>query len=382
MNPTSNPFKPGSGIFPPYFAGRQREIEIFKKKLDSAIQNNFVQHMAILSGWGSGKTSLLIKFKEIAKEQNCSILPIQLYSIVEPRDFVELFVNSASFVVPPSNWQRFAEKISSFGISIMGSGIGLEQKSPYFEPQTAFQHSLKNIWKNSDASLIVVMVDDIQLITEREQTLEILRNVFTWSTNEGYKFMLLVAGTPDLFEKFQEAHAPLTRFFEPLILDPLSDEEIREAILKPLKDTKISFSSNIVEQIITLSEGNPFYVQLLSSHSFDHARDNKVSENEFKLAFISAINDISVRMFSKLFKSASPTEREILAIIYKSDLPLKWMEIVKKSKEMNIKESTAKPAIRRLLKAELIKQIEEGEYEDYYTLRDRLFREYLRTKLT
>lgn len=74
----NNPFRPGSGIFPPYFAGREREIGIFKHKLSSGIKSDFVQHMAIVSGWGSGKTSLLLKFKEISKEVNCPVLPIQL----------------------------------------------------------------------------------------------------------------------------------------------------------------------------------------------------------------------------------------------------------------------------------------------------------------
>ena len=86
-----NPFRPGSGIFPPYFAGRKKEEDIFKKKLDSAINSNFIQHVAIIGGWGIGKTSLLLKFKEIAKDSNCQILPIQLYSMTEPRNFVELF---------------------------------------------------------------------------------------------------------------------------------------------------------------------------------------------------------------------------------------------------------------------------------------------------
>lgn len=373
-----NPYRPGSGISPPYFAGRDREVTLFKKKLNSGMNADFIQNMAIVGGWGSGKTSLLLQFKEIAKAVNCPVLPVQLYSVTDTKDFVELFVNSASFVISPSQWGKFSRTVSSIGINVLGSGVQIERKSPYFEPQTAFQHSLKNIWNNSDAPLILVMIDDVQLIAKREQTLEILRNVFTWTTNESYKFMLVVSGTMDLFEKFQEAHSPLTRFFEPMILNPLSDDEVRAAVLKPLENTLVSFSEEVIEQIINLSGGNPFYVQLLASHGFDHARNNRVDPEAFKLAFISAINDISVRMFNKLFKSVSPTERKVLRIIYGSGPPLRWSEIIKKS--TGIKRNTVKPAIRRLLKAGLIKQIEDKEQEKYYTLIDKLFKEYLKIR--
>lgn len=32
-----NPFTPGSGLYPPYFAGRKREEDIFKKNIKQVI---------------------------------------------------------------------------------------------------------------------------------------------------------------------------------------------------------------------------------------------------------------------------------------------------------------------------------------------------------
>ncbi len=375
-----NPFRPGSGVLPPYFAGRNQEIDVFKKKMSNGINGGFIQHMAILSSWGSGKTSLLLKFKEIAKDMKCPVLPIQLYSIPEARNFVELFVNSASFVVPPSNWQRFTNSISGFGISIIGSGIQVQRQAGYFEPQTAFQQSLKTIWENSDSRLIVVMIDDVQLIAEREQTLEILRNAFTWASNAGYRFMVVVAGTPDVFEKFQQAHAPLTRFFEPMILKPLSDKECKEAVSEPLKNTSVSFSDDVIDRIAALSEGNPFYVQLLASHAFEHARENGVGVEEFKLAFVSAINDVSVRMFDNMLAGSSPIEKKVLAAMHESGLPLKWGEMLKLAEGAGIKKTSARTAVKRLVDGGLLRQITEGEHEGCYIFRDGLFREYIGAK--
>ena len=55
-----NPFKPGSCLYPPYFAGRTREIEIFQKKLTQTVEGT-PMHMAIIGDWATGKTSLLKK---------------------------------------------------------------------------------------------------------------------------------------------------------------------------------------------------------------------------------------------------------------------------------------------------------------------------------
>ncbi|PKP58105.1 MAG: hypothetical protein CVT89_03380 [Candidatus Altiarchaeales archaeon HGW-Altiarchaeales-2] len=377
----TNPFRPGSGISPPYFAGRNREIDIFRKKLDKSMNDDFIQHMAIVSGWGSGKTSLLLKFKEIARGINCPVLPVQLYSVMDTKDFVELFVNSASFVVPPSKWKKFSSAVSSLGINVMGTGVQVVKQASFFEPQTAFCHSLKNIWNNSHTQLIPVMIDDIQLITKKEQTLEILRNVFTWAANEGYKFMLVVSGTLDLFERFQEAHSPLTRFFEPLILNPLSSDEIRDAVLKPLENTSISFSDDVVEQIITLSEGNPSYIQLLASHAFEHARNNIVNLDDFKLSLISAINDVSARMFDNMFNKLCMNEKNVLRILYESEVPMRWGEVLEMAENSGIKRASARTSLKRLIDNELLKSVKPQKYEKQYTLRDVLFKEYLSAKL-
>ena len=53
----TNPFKPGSGLYPPYFADHQREIKIFENKLNQTINGTPI-HMAVIGDWATGKTSL------------------------------------------------------------------------------------------------------------------------------------------------------------------------------------------------------------------------------------------------------------------------------------------------------------------------------------
>jgi hypothetical protein len=69
----TNPFRPGSGLFPPYFAGREEEIRVFERKLRST-QDGTPMHMAVIGDWGIGKTSLLTKFERTT--ENCFITSV------------------------------------------------------------------------------------------------------------------------------------------------------------------------------------------------------------------------------------------------------------------------------------------------------------------
>jgi len=87
----NNPFKPGSGLYPPYFAGRKREEDAFTERLDQTISGT-PMHMAILGDWAMGKTSLLEKFREIAEKKNFVVCGI----ITPSTDSTAVFVNSIS----------------------------------------------------------------------------------------------------------------------------------------------------------------------------------------------------------------------------------------------------------------------------------------------
>jgi predicted transcriptional regulator len=99
-----------------------------------------------------------------------------------------------------------------------------------------------------------------------------------------------------------------------------------------------------------------------------------------KLAFVSAINDVSVRMFNNIFVGSSPTEKKVLAAMHESGLPLKWGEMLKLAEGAGIKKTSARTAVKRLVDGGLLKQITEEEHEGCHIFKDKLFREYIGAK--
>ena len=66
---TPNPFTPESGWEPKELGGRKKQIEDFNDLIKTTIKNKRASHLIVLGKWGTGKTSLLKRFKIISQRQ-------------------------------------------------------------------------------------------------------------------------------------------------------------------------------------------------------------------------------------------------------------------------------------------------------------------------
>lgn len=72
-----NPFSPGQAVDPQFFAGRAKEIKRFLSYLNSAKYGN-PMNLAVLGERGIGKSSLLRKYENLAKEQKSIVIRLDL----------------------------------------------------------------------------------------------------------------------------------------------------------------------------------------------------------------------------------------------------------------------------------------------------------------
>ena len=81
----TNPFRPGSGLFPSHFAGREEEVKVFERKLQST-RDGVPMHIAVLGEWGIGKTSLLTKFENNDSVRSVFAAPDRKYIVSGSKD--------------------------------------------------------------------------------------------------------------------------------------------------------------------------------------------------------------------------------------------------------------------------------------------------------
>ena len=353
-----NPFRPGSGLFPPYFAGREKEIGVFKRKLRSTY-NGTPMHMAVIGGWGIGKTSLLTKFERMAEK--CFVS-----SLIASNEDTPTFISNLLMRIG-TDVEAERIKLKEFEVSL---GFLKFKFSSAGEAQISLEDCLRKI-HDKVKKPILITIDDLDLIKDFKTTMLLLRNTAMQLTKKGCRVMFVVSGSPALFDKMYDVHEPLIRFFEPIILNKLAKKECIEAIKIPLDKLGVNYNEKVVEKIASISDGYPYYLQEISDHVFEES-NGEFGEKAFKKGFSRAFSDISRDIFDKKFERVSPMEKKALLALSKSR-PLSLSEILKSTK---IRKSSLSASLSRLKEKGLIKQKEKK-----YFIESKLFAQYVKEKV-
>lgn len=380
-----NPFTPKSGMEPKSFVGRDREINLFLKKLIEAKHKRF-DHFCILGEWGIGKTALLKEFKKLAQTRK---IPATYVAIREFQDS-DKFLNATEHLItqiPRSlplkfetlkNFRRF---LSGTGITLpfIGGGIEVKEKQLSGDPQVLLLDALIRLWKDlkQQAHIVVVLLDDVQNYKPISGFLTILRNVLSddeIQKNTGYLFVL--TSTNAGWEEFLRRHHPIGRFFTPVLnLENLSEKETTSLVLKSLHSTGVTVSKNILKKIYEYTEGHPYEVQILCSYLYENQIAKRITTKSWDTSLTLTLEHLGQILLNSLIQNASERERQLLKILARKDFPLEWKEIVNlvKTTYKKFPPASVGKFLTSLLEKKLIQQPRRGIYK----LPDRMFREYV-----
>jgi len=188
---------------------------------------------------------------------------------------------------------------------------------------------------------------------DAQRVLSILQNALVELNLQGMKIMFVATGSFDIFSKIQEHTDSAVRIFDPYELRPLSLNEVREAITIPSKKEGISFTEGVIKRIYTVSEGNPYYLQVVAHNCFEEAVNNKVNIAEFEKAFPTALTFLAQREFRGMYETAANEEKKILAIIAENNSDVLTYKEIKENK--NIKSEPSKVLKNMTLKNLILK---------------------------
>jgi hypothetical protein len=133
------------------------------------------------------------------------------------------------------------------------------------------------IISNAKIRGIVFAYDEAQNLADKKDRgqfpLSLVVDVFSHlqKRNLGCQFLLIMTGLPTLITNLNEARTYTERMFHTLMLDRLSEEETKDAILKPIEISKstLTFSSATINNIARESSGYPFLIQYICREVFD-----------------------------------------------------------------------------------------------------------------
>ena len=357
-----NPFRKRTGILPSYFTGRKKELNELNEIYQST-KNGVPSHLILYGSKGSGKTCTLLKFEEeISNLDNVYPVRIPLFE-GNFEDIYTLIIEKCCDTLN-INFGHFWQKITSSGINIPFAGVLSQSPDlPKTSPVIAFEKILSIIYDElkSEDPVLILLFDDLQKIMINEDSLKILsiiQNALVELNLQGKNIMFVAASSDEIFFKVQDKLDSSLGIFEHYLIEPLSYNEVYEAINIAVKKENVSFSEEVIKEIYELSDGIPYYMQILAYSCFEE--NNELTVVEFEKSLTKTLNILAQREFKVLFDKSTTEERKILCLMAESSEKTLSYTYIKDNANLNSEPSSL---LKNLIDKNMIIKPKRGKYQ-------------------
>jgi tetratricopeptide (TPR) repeat protein len=281
---------------PNLFAGRQKELNEVGYYLELSKSERPVYHnLAIIGPRAVGKTSLLNMIEHIAEMKGMLAIKVSLNNETSSSEvllFKEIFDNLMTKGaekgmyggIGDQIYKSFRKAIDLFDVKaeipfLFGTAyVGFKKGQATGLSQQVMVHDLTNAYQEAKIRgipTIVLLFDESDLFSQNKTLLQKLRNVF--SELDGY--VLVFCGTEKMFPDMNEVFSPVPQLFKRIDIGNFpSVVETKDCVLKPLTDEeKKLVNEGSIGEIHTISNGNPYEVQLLSHFMYRRFKEQNAS---------------------------------------------------------------------------------------------------------
>jgi len=326
---TINPFNPGSGVSPPFLAGRKSHLAAFKEMLRS-IEDDKNENRLVVGLRGTGKTVLLDEFYKVCIENN--FLPIRRSQFsrkhCDPVEFTKAIKYDVRTTIESfSKIGKFKGTLASIGSFLKPKKVGLDLF--YYEPsydstsRVPLEDHLKKyfinnwrIFKNSNYKGVIFLYDEFHTVYDvsrnRWFVLSDFIGVLNEVQNKGCKYFLVFSGLPNLHLNITKARSYTERMFTTINVKNLSKQEAQLAITKPLEKSDYQFNSNLVKKLIEDTGSYPYFIQFYCRELVSNSSKKNVTLNDYERVKPIIVKQLEDDFFDPRMEKLSDDERKVL----------------------------------------------------------------------
>jgi type II secretory pathway predicted ATPase ExeA len=380
----SNPFNRGIPD-PTEIVGRYEQIKVFRSYLDATINRKPIS-MSVIGIRGIGKTTLLRKYENIVESSNGIAIRIDMLEGDDLESMCKKILYELSVKIREKSMLKILSSkigrfLKSYSIEIKYNEFGLKIETVRDKEQilsTVLKEKLIEVWKNvgNEVSSIVFLIDESEYLENITGALMFLRNVFSRLAEFNCGYTIVLSGKLTFHKKMSELFSPLTRYFHPLELGPLTESEVKELIDSELAKTSIEMSDKCLKLILQESQGHPYVVVTMCWVLYDRLpqSENVITELHFKACSESIMGMLSRELFRGMYEKTPEYERNVLNQIAKFGGYLTTSKI---SEMLGVRSTTIGPALARLVDRGCLIKPSRGKYQIFHPL----FARYIMNKL-
>jgi len=352
---------------PPYLAGREGEYAEFDRLLE---QDTIMENLVLTGLRGVGKTVLVETFKPRAMQAGWLWASADLSesaSISEralaERILADLALITSSLtveVIEPRQPVGFTAPIEPKQVSLSHDVLKTVFDSTPGLTADKIKTTLEFAWEHlreQGQHRVIFAYDEAQNLSDHASKdqfpLSVLLDVFQSIQKKGIPFMLVLSGLPTLFPKLVDARTFAERMFRVMTLTKLSEDESKEAVLKPIEmaGCPVSLTPQSVEVICRESGGYPYFIQFICREVFDVFVQQHADDEQPSVPVEPIKRKLDADFFAGRWAKMTDRQRELLWVVAHLDHPdeeFTIQELTTKAKALLTKSFSASHANQML----------------------------------
>lgn len=299
MEAIDNPYTPNAGATPEILVGRDEQTEAFRMLLKRLSRGRVEQSMIVTGLRGVGKTVLLNRFAELAREDEWEVIEFEASKNDESVFRRTMFSQLKAALLrlsPRAKWtdvgRRAAAVLSSFAISVDQTGTwsvswdvepaeGSADHGDLALDLTDVMVAVGEAAREAKKGL-VILIDEVQFLQSAQ--LAALIQAIHKTVQRKLPVTFVGGGLPQIAELAGDAKSYAERLFKFPAIGSLDASEARRALVEPAEAEGAVYEPAAVDLVLEITRGYPYFIQELGYQVWTIATANRIYHEDVVMA--------------------------------------------------------------------------------------------------
>jgi hypothetical protein len=327
MDEVKNPYRPGAGTPPPALIGRDELIHEFGVTIRRAINRKPGKSLLPVGLRGVGKTVLLNRFCEIARDEGCRVAFIEAPETHDLRTLLAVELRKVLLSLKQSLFSKAVQKalgvLAAFTLTLPDGHTfkldvnplpGVADSGDLASDLTDLLVTIGEAVRDRQVGMLLAL-DEVQYLDVEE--LGALISAIHRTTQLELPVVLVGAGLPQLPGLAGNAKSYAERLFNFPTIGSLRESEARDALEIPAKNLGVRIEPKALDMMVAESQGYPYFLQQWGYYVWNHSPSSPISLEDVRAVKPAVTQQLDSNFFLVRLERLTPMEQEYLRAMAK-----------------------------------------------------------------